>query len=343
MTRATRFPAMAQLRFDLARRAPMHPRGSSSLGARALAVVLVLAATLPAAAGLLAEGQTVRVLPFTLRDGDKPMIDATVAGKKGVMLIDNGTPDALFINRAAVPLPQGQWVAKGFAASGQAVEVHSHPTPSIQIHGQPLALPARIRSGDFGFTAPGLGDDFLGFVGTKMLAEDAFVLDYARRQLVLLKVRQDGTLALAPNGAADVLVQTRFMRWPDRLPTFVGAIGVLPMLMDIDTGDGGTLYVTAATREQLKKERFLQAAGTAWQLSGLSIGGVKFEPTQLRLVEAGGPQDFRTEGRVDQLRLGAAFLARHTCLWNFPAKTLTFLQPGAPFLDQFAPARSTPP
>lgn len=311
--------------------------GAASVG---LAAALTLASVLPAAAGLLADGQTVRVLPFTVRDGDKPMLDATVAGKQGVVMLDNGTPDALFLNRAALPLPPGTLVGRGYAASGQAIEVRSHRAPSMKVQGQALALAAQVRSGDFGFTAPGLGSDFLGFVGTKMLTEDAFVLDYTHRQLVVLKVRKDGVLALKPPASEDVLLQIPFLIWPGGQPTFAGAVGAVPMVMDIDTGDSGTLYVTAQTREHLQDQKLLQAEGTEWRLSGVAIDSFKLAPTLVRVVDAGGPQDFRLEGHTDQLRLGAGFLTHYHCLWNFPAKTLTFLQPGASFLKQFVSAQN---
>lgn len=306
----------------------------------AVATLLTATGTLPALAGLLAEGQSSRVLPFTLRDGDKPMIDATVAGKTGVLMIDNGTPDALFLNRAAVPLTPGALVGKGFAASGQAIEVHSHRAPSMKVQGQTLALEAQVRSGDFGFTAPGLGSDFLGFLGTKMLSDDAFMLDYTHRQLVVLKVRKDGMLALNPPVPADVLLQLPFLLWPGGQPTFAGAVGAVPMVVDIDTGDSGTLYATARTRERLQNQNQLVAEGSGWRLSDVAMGGVSFGPTLVRVVDAGGPQDFRTEGHTDLLRLGAGFLSSHACLWNFPAKTLTFLQPGSAFLRRFAPSQS---
>lgn len=45
------------------------------------AVALVLATALPANAGLICEGQVIRSILFSLRGADKPMIEATIAGK----------------------------------------------------------------------------------------------------------------------------------------------------------------------------------------------------------------------------------------------------------------------
>ena len=299
---------------------------------RAVVLGISFGMALGANAGLLEPGQHIRVIPFSISDGDKPMLEARVAGKNGHLLFDNGTPDALLLNRAALALPAGKFLARGNAASGQVVVIHEHPTPVIEIAGQKVRLPVRIRSGDFAFTAPAFGADFLGFVGTKMIDTDAFLLDYARHQLTLFRTDKNGTLPLPPPQTGDIVATMRFMIWPGGQPTFAAAIGTLPIVTDIDTGDGGTLYVTTATRSQLITQRHLEADGTKWHLRDLSIAGVLFEPTPVRLVVAGGPEDFRTEGHLDQLRLGSAFLAAHTCLWNFSTKTLTFLKPDSAFL-----------
>lgn len=285
------------------------------------------------AAGLIADGQAVRVIPFTVRDG-KPMVDASVAGRKGVLMLDNGTPDALFLNRDALPLGKGKAVGRGAAASGQSIDVVSHAAPAVAIGGRALALNGPVRSGNFGFTKSGLGADFLGFIGTPMVERQAFVLDYARRRLTLLRVDPDGALPLPGPQATEVMAELRFLIWPGEQPMVAATLGGLPILTDFDTGDGGTLYLVPATRERLLAAGVLRAEGERWRLSGLVLGGVRFDDTLVNLVEAGGAQDLhrRRVGQPDQLRLGAAFLAQYPSLWNFPARSLSFFKPGAPFL-----------
>jgi hypothetical protein len=302
----------------------------------AASAMLLVAGWDLAQASLLAEGQVLRSIPYTVRDGHKPMLAARVAGQEGVVMLDNGTPDALLLNRDAAPLPPGRFVARGAAASGQTVEVHQHPAPSVAIDGLPLPLADTVRSGNFQFTVAGLGADFLGFVGTPMLAGDAFVLDPVRQRLVLLRVAPGGELAIAPPAPRDVRVTVPFFLWPGEQPTVAGALGPVPLLIDLDTGDEGTLYLTAATKQQLQRQRLLQPRGASWQVAGLRIGGVAFAPLTVRLVDAGGSDDHRKAGRADQLRLGAHFLAQQPCLWNFPARTLTFLKPQAAFLADLA-------
>jgi hypothetical protein len=303
-----------------------------------LELLLGLTITLPASADLLAPGQVIRAIPFELRDGDKPMVRATVAGRSGVMMVDNGTPDAVFLNRSALPLNDGRFVARGSAASGQAIEVRAHPAPPMQIAGQPCTPADTVRSGDFGFTASGLGDDFLGFIGTGMVEPLAFVLDHTRRHWVVMRPGADRSLPVAPPQHADIVVSVPFLIWPGEQPTIAASLGGWPVITDFDTGDGGTLYLTATTRERLAAQGLLMPEGDHWRLHGLTIGSVRFDPTPVRVVDAGSAQDVRTTGHADQLRLGAQFLAAHPCLWNFPAKTLTFLAPDAPFLRKLAAA-----
>jgi hypothetical protein len=247
-------------------------------------------------------------------------------------MLDNGTPDTVFLNRDALKLSLGQFVARGSAASGQAIEVHAHRSPEVLIGQQAVPIAGTVRSGNFGFTASGLGADFLGFIGSKMLAQDAFVLDYAAGLLSVIRVERGHALAITPPASAETRVTVPFFLWPGEQPTVAGALGDLPLLIDFDTGDAGTLYLTPASRKRLEQQGRLTAKEELWRVEGLALGGHRFDPITVRLVEASGPQDFRTVGRADQLRLGAHFLSSNPCLWNFPAKTLTFLEPRAPFL-----------
>ena len=152
--------------------------------ALSLSLLWALAPAWGANPGLLREGQAARAIPLTIRDGDKPMVDASIGGRTGVLMFDNGTPDLLFLNRAALTLPAGRLLGSGFAASGQVIQVQAHAAPPIAIAGEPLALSGDVRSGDFGFTAPGLGEDFLGFIGTPMVADDAFAVDHKGHSVV---------------------------------------------------------------------------------------------------------------------------------------------------------------
>jgi hypothetical protein len=298
----------------------------------ALCATFALFAAVPAAqAELLADGQAWREIPFDVVD-HKPLLAARIGGMAGRMMFDTGTPEAVFLNRDAVSLSDGKVVGKGFAASGQAIEVRMHDAPEVQIAGQPFATNPMVVSGDFGFVEGMFGADYLGFIGLPAVQGGAFVLDYQRGVLTVLGSDATGALGVPPPAASDVVAHLTFALVPGEQPTTGAFVGSLPLALDFDTGDSGTLYLSAESRARLEADGTLSATGETATLSGVTFGGATFDGLALRLVEAGGPQDKRPWPGSDSLRLGAMFLADHPSLWNFPAGTITFLRPEAIFL-----------
>lgn len=283
----------------------------------------------PIQAQLLGDGQALRDIPFVVMDG-KPMLPAAVEGREGVMMFDIGTPSPVFLNRGAVDLPDGQEVARGHAASGQEIVVQVHPTPDLMVAGQEMDLPERVQSGDFGFAEVAFGDDFLGFVGLPAVQDNAVLLDYDRSALTVIRVDEAGVMALALPAPTDVIATLDFLLFPDELPLSVGRIGEVPVQVSFDSGDSGTLYLQPGTRARLMAEGSLATgAGGLWELAGVTLGGALMQPTPVTLIEAGGEKDGRSTGKPDELRLGAAFFAAQPTLWNFPARRMMILRPGA--------------
>lgn len=294
-----------------------------------LALLLMAGA---ARADLLPDGMALREVPFLLIDG-KPMLAAQVGGQAGVVMFDNGTPASLFLNRDAADLPPGQEVARGTAASGQKIIVMVHPAPEVSVAGLPMAVENPARSGDFGFAEVAFGADFLGFVGMPAVQDHAILLDYDRKVLTVARVALDGSMALPAPPAADVLADVAILLLPDELPMAAAAVGGHPILLTLDTGDGGTAYLTPAMQAALQEAGLLTplAQGRA-RLDGITLGGTTFAPTEVALIVAGGPQDMRGHGRPDELRLGAGFLADHPMIWNLAAKRITVLRRGSAYL-----------
>lgn len=311
-------------------------------GALSLAIAALLLLARPVQAELLAPGQDLRTIPFVVVDG-KPLLAVTVAGQAGRMMLDTGTPAAVILNRDAAilyggpdggldgGLDGGTYVSAGHAASGQTVRVHRHDAPQVTIAGLAVTLPAQILSGDFGFLMGTFGADYLGFIGTPMLENSAFVLDYPRRTLTVLRV-QDGLLAVPPPVAADIVARVGFTIWPGGEPTIAATLGDLPILLDFDTGDQGTLYLTDDTRAALLATDAIRDTGDGLILARINFGGASFDRLAVRAVAAGGTSDLRAARGADLLRLGAGFLADHAVLWNFPAGTMTVLRSDARFL-----------
>lgn len=296
-----------------------------------LIAVVVLTAAGQTRADILAGGSNWREIAFEVID-QRPVIDARVGEMPGRMMFDTGTPDAIFLNREALQLDGGKFVAQGNASSGQAIEVRVHDAPSVQLGGQPLATATRLRSGDFGFVETAFGADFLGFVGTPAVEGGAFVLDYGRRVLTVLRTDQDGALIVPAPATGDVLAHLTFVTPEGGLPTAAAFIGSLPIGLDFDTGDHGTLYLRAETQARLEAQGDLQAGEDSATLPAVSFGGATFPGVSFNLVRAGGPRDARPWPGSDSLRIGADFLSRHPSLWNFPAGTISILRPGSAFL-----------
>lgn len=294
----------------------------------ALAAVLLAA---PAHGDLLLPGQVARAIPFESADL-RPMISAEVGGTSGRLMFDLGTPDALFLNRDAVPLDAGIPAGGGTTASGQEVTVRLHAAPEVTIAGVPFAAPNPVRSGPFAFAEAGLGADFLGFVGAAAIAETAFLLDYASGSLTLFRTGADGALPVPPPPDADILAELAFDWEPRALPTATMQLGPASVTLDLDTGDRGTIYLRPGTRAALEAAGLIRTGeGDGVLLADLVLGGTSFPAIPLRHVRAGGPEDFRDDRDADLVRLGAEFLSRYPSLWNFPARTVTFLHPASAF------------
>lgn len=289
-----------------------------------LACLLVLWA-LPAFADLLPEGQDRREIPFTVVDG-KPVLEVTVGGQPGQLMLDNGTPEVVMLNRDAAQLAPGQEVTRGNAASGQPIIVMLHDAPELLIDGKTLALPAKVLSGDFGFVEAGFGEGFMGFLGSPAVEPHPFLVDYARKRLVILR---EGTFALAEE---DIRGEVVFSYWKGEQPTSAVQIGDHAMLVDFDTGDNGTLYLRPETQAALAKAGLLTGGPDLWDLTSIRLGDMEVGPITVTLVQAGGPMDFRRSGPADFLRLGARFLADTPTLWDFQQSRLIFLAPGAALL-----------
>ena len=304
-------------------RIPGGPPGRRQLR-RVMALIAAVMAG-PASAQLLTEGQDLRQIPFRQIEA-KPFVAVEVEGAAGWMMVDTGTPDALFLNRAALTLGPAPEVGRGFAASGQEVVVWLHDAPAVSIGGQSFKGPAKLRSGDFSFAMPIYGADFMGFIGTPALQDNVFLIDYGRE--VVRVMHAD---AAPPPNAADLLGQVDFAIWPGAQPTMAGLVGDRPMLVDMDSGDGGTLYLAPQTKADLLAAGQLRQGPDGLVLAELVLGGVTFHDLPLAEIVAGGPQDMRSAGALDLLRLGARFLAAHPVLWDFPARRLVFLRPGASY------------
>lgn len=269
-------------------------------------------------------------VPITLID-DRPFLSASANGVEGLVLFDTGTPFAILMNRAFVPLDEGRVQASGTAASGQAMQIRDHGMPrGLRIAGQDIASAGRAHSADLGFVAEGMGLDLIGFVGLPMVDGGAFGLDYHRGRMLLMGTAPDGTLAAAPD-PAEVLAEVAFLLPKGDQPLFAGTVGGDPVLIDLDTGDIGTLYLSAATQAAWRGAELLAEGPEGPVLHSLAFGGAAIAPQAVQLVTAGGAEDHRPSGQPDLLRLGGRFLRQYPTLWNLAGHRFTVLRPSSRF------------
>jgi len=294
-------------------------------------MVLAALAAVGQEPGLLGEGADWREIPFAIVDA-RPLIEARVNGTPGRMMFDTGTPLTVLVNRDAVALPGGDDSRTGHVASGQSVDIRNHVPVPIEFGGMGIPAGRVLISGNFGFTEVAFGEDFLGFVGTPAVEGGAFLLDYGRQVLTVLGTDESGALAVGPPAAGEVVARFSFVREEGEQPTTGAFIGSLPLVLDFDTGDGGTLHLRPETRASLEAEGALVVEGDEAVLRALRFGGAVFENVTVEIVEAGGTEDGRAWSGSNALRLGAGFLSEHPSLWNYPAGTITILKPDAAFL-----------
>jgi hypothetical protein len=232
-----------------------------------------------------------------------------------------------------VPLDAGRARAGGTAASGQSIHIRDHAPPArMQIAGLDAGLTGPVQSADLAFVADGLGLALIGFIGAPMVARGAFALNYDQSRMVVLGTDANGELADPPK-PDEVLAEVAVL-WPDGdPPLFAGSVGGQPLLIDLDTGDVGTLYLSAATMAAWRGAELLTEGPEGAVLHGLAFGGADFAPQPVRLVSAGGADDHRPSGHPDLLRLGGRFLRQHPTLWNLAGHRFTVLRDDSALFD----------
>ena len=285
---------------------------------RLIAAILMLALEGCATVGGTATGsvaddlraQGVVELPIEIRQGHV-LVAGHVNGRPGRFMLDSGTPFRFFLNRGVVPLAVGPEVGRGRAGSGQAIVVHEAlDLASLQLAGH-AELPAAhsapasgVRAADFSFLQP-LIPDFLGFVGAPWLAGQVFSLRFAPAQMLLADAGQADRLL---QGSARVTL-VRFEGQDGPLPYATFQLGPINLRALFDTGNPGTLQLTADTHARLVKVgalRCMAGSPVTCLPQGLRHGPQVLDTAPLPL----------TIGADNRIVLGIALLQRYVSVWN---------------------------
>lgn len=288
---------------------------------------------------LLVEGDHQRI-PFQLI-GNYAFLDGEVKGRSGGFILDTGTPQAVFLNDAYLPLRRDHFVAKGKAGgaqgnAGREQIVYAHTdVGSIRIGQQVFADMGTVFSSDFSYISDmangGLRPDFLGFVGLPMLIEHEFVLDYKAATLDLYRLDTQGKAKIQHVGAGQVVVTLAFHGQPGEgghLPFVELSIGGIPFVGLLDNGTLGDLALTEEAEQQLASKGLLQKTDHGWHIDGASYRGVHL------ILDT--PMIRRSEQNT--IRLGHNLLQHYRSVWNYRLQTVVLLE-SSPSQEKIAEER----
>lgn len=261
--------------------------------------------------------QAVVELPIEIHHGHV-LVAGQVNGQPGRFMLDNGTPFGFFLNRNQVALAVGPELARGHAGSGQPVVVHAaldvaslHLAGHAELPGPAGGPDLAPHAADFGFLQT-IIPDFLGFVGAPWLARQLFALRYAPARLLLADADR-GAAALQQGSERVALI--RFEGRDGVLPHARLQLGDTDLRGLFDTGNPGTLQLTADTRARLERSGALRCENGP---------PVRCQPLDLRHGTqrlASSPMPL-TLGADNRVVLGTAVLQHHVSVWDLRAGTL---------------------
>jgi hypothetical protein len=271
-------------------------------------------------------------VPFEILRG-YAFVEGSVAGQRGVFILDTGTPDGVFLNHAAVDLPPGERVSIGRSGSaqgsaGRRQEVFRHSSVGgIIIAGRELPVQDVVRSSDFSYVTDmangGLRPDILGFIGLPLLAEHEITLDYQQRRMSLHRLDRDGRPWVGHVDPEDVVVVMPFRRGdgPQRhLPfTDVDIAGIRFEAL-LDNGTLGDLALTPEAADMLQAAGTLRPEPCGQSIQGLRVQGLA--------ITAGTP--VVRDSTANSMRLGYNLLRHYRSVWNYRLGTVTLLRPLGP-------------
>lgn len=282
----------------------------------------------PLADALIGDAPVAHV-PFEILRG-YTFVEGSVAGQRGVFILDTGTPDGVFLNHAVIDLPPGERVTTGQSGSaqgsvGRRQEIFRHSgVGEITVAG--LELPGQdfVRSSDFGYVTDmangGLRPDILGFIGLPLLAEHEITLDYQQRRMSLHRLGRDGRPLVVHVDPADVVVVMPFRlgKGPQRhLPFTDVEIAGIRFEALLDNGTLGDLALTPEAADVLQAAGTLRPDACGQSIQGLRVQGVA--------VNASTP--VVRDSTANSMRLGYNLLRHYRSVWNYRYGTVTLLQP----------------
>ncbi len=272
-------------------------------------------------------------LPFHLVNGHI-FIDGAVDSRRGKFMFDTGTEFAFFLNNHFLPLRKQTLVGRGHAGSGQEMVLYSQRKPLARVEiGKALRFDQveGFLHTDWRFLEEGYGmPAFFGSIGHGFNRNYAFVIDYDLQTIEFHPYDDDGqarTLSIDP---ARVVARLAFTATgvDGKMPEVAMHISGRPVTAFFDTGNPGSLALSASTQSALARTGHLQLIdadhvyGTYAPFRRADVSGLRHADTAL--------VDLRnlafTEAEHDRIGLGYQFLKHYISVWDYHGRTLTLLR-----------------
>jgi hypothetical protein len=277
--------------------------------------------------------QAVFVLPFHLINGHI-FIDGAVGGRHGKFMFDTGTEFAFLLNNHYLSLRKQTLVGRGHAGSGQEMVLYRQQKALARVElGNALRFDRLqdVIHTDWRFLEEGYGiPAFFGSIGHEMNRNYAFVIDYDAQTIVFHPYDSDGrapTLAIDP---ARVVARLEFIATGvgGKMAEVAMVIGSHPVTAVFDTGNPGSLSLSASTRDELMRAGLLQltevnhAYGSYGPFRRADVAGLRH--AGIALVDQRNLAF--TEAGMDRIGLGYQFLKDYVSVWDYHGRTLTLLR-----------------
>jgi hypothetical protein len=208
------------------------------------------------APGLVSAADAGFTLPFYTFNGHI-LIDGAVDGRRGKFMFDTGTEFPFFLNNHYLPLAKDSRIGEGHAASGQPMVLYRQRAPIAIEIGRDVrldAVPGLIHT-DWQFLEAAYTPAFLGSIGHGFNRDYVFVIDYDAQTIAFHPYGQDAAALARVIDPARVAATLPFTPTgvDGKMPEVAIRIGDETLTAFFDTGNLGTLELTAATQARLER------------------------------------------------------------------------------------------
>lgn len=271
-------------------------------------------------------------IPLLIREGHL-YIKAEADGRKGLFLLDTGTPD-MILNRAYFS-DSLKWLSTSIAEAGA-----NSKGEGILVRKVNAFAMGRMKLANFsamvmnnGAAGGEEGLPFLGSIGYNTIRDFELRFDMAASKLILVKTDREGnyTSQQFRPAAVKFMAPVEMRKY---MPVILLTVGDQSFRMGIDAGAAATVLFArnksavlpfmSGVNEAMAAQESVPVGGIAGKLSKAIIGSLEF--TDMPVVIEGNYLDYNSAGEALPLDglLGTAFLQYYKTAINFKKKLIYF-------------------